>query len=132
MLLVLLAAAGWDVLVQQATMGMSGSDLTMGVGPALFLALYLFSAVGSLTAYRVLMVWVYDPTESLLVAWLMHASYAACTMFIFAIPVIGASYLTNVVVFTAVLWAVVAAVAVANRGQLARPPLYREMGAASR
>ena len=36
--------------------------------------------VGSLLAFRVLMVWVYDRTESLLVAMLIHASLAASTL----------------------------------------------------
>ena len=39
---------------------------------------------GQLTAYRVLMVWVYDRTGSLLVAVLMHASLIASTLFILA------------------------------------------------
>jgi membrane protease YdiL (CAAX protease family) len=50
---------------------------------ALFVLLNFFSGVGQLTAYRVLMVWVYDRTESLLVATLMHASLTASTVFIF-------------------------------------------------
>jgi membrane protease YdiL (CAAX protease family) len=94
-----------------------------GVPPVLFLTLYFLSAVASLTAYRVLMIWVYDRTESLLMAWLMHASYAACTIFIFATPVSGASFLTYAWVFTAALWLVVVVVAVANNGHLARQPL---------
>jgi hypothetical protein len=93
------------------------------VPPDLFLAQYFLSAVASLTAYRVLIVWVFDRTQSLLVAWLMHASYAACTIFIFATPVSGASFLTYAWVFTAALWVVVVMVAVANDGHLARQPL---------
>jgi membrane protease YdiL (CAAX protease family) len=109
----------WHLL---STLWVAGTS-SGAVPPALFLALYFFSVVASLTAYRVLMVCVYDRTESLLVAWLMHASYAACTIFIFATPVIGVSFLTHVWVCTAALWAVVAAVAVANRGQRSRQPL---------
>jgi membrane protease YdiL (CAAX protease family) len=92
------------------------------VSPDLFLAQYFLSAVASLTAYRVLIVWVFDRTQSLLVAWLMHGSYAACAIFIFATPVSGASFLTYAWVFTAALWVVVM-VAVANDGHLARQPL---------
>jgi hypothetical protein len=36
--------------------------------------------VGQWPAYRVLMVWVYDRTGSLLVAMLMHARLSACTV----------------------------------------------------
>jgi hypothetical protein len=97
--------------------------------PTPFLALYFLAAVASLTAYRALMVWVYDRTESLLVAWLMHASYAACTIFIFATPVMGASLLTHAWVFTAALWVVVAVGALTNGGRLSRRPLRARVGA---
>jgi predicted metal-binding membrane protein len=40
-LLLGLAAAGWLVLLRQATMGMDGAGLTMGMGPALFLAIWI-------------------------------------------------------------------------------------------
>jgi hypothetical protein len=68
----------WHFLVQGWDSGTSSG----GLSPALFLPLYFFSSVGGLTAYRVLMVWVYDRTESLLVAMLMHASLIASTLFI--------------------------------------------------
>ena len=48
---------------------------------AIFVPLDFFISVAGLTAYRVLMVWVYDRTgESMLVAMLMHASYTACAL----------------------------------------------------
>ena len=82
--------------------------------------------VGQLTAYRVLMVWVYDRTKSLLVAVLMHASLAASTVFINGnfvfTPLTGVAFLTWFLVFTAALWLVVTVVAVANRGQHSRQP----------
>ena len=54
-----------------------GSGTPSGeVSLAVFLPALLFY-VPSLPAYRVLMVWVYDRTESLLVAMLMHASFSA-------------------------------------------------------
>jgi membrane protease YdiL (CAAX protease family) len=84
-----------------------------------------FAAVAQLTAYRVLLVWVYDRTGSLLVVTLMHASLTASTIFIFRPLATGASFLTYVWVFAAALWVVVAAVAVANGGQLSRQPLRR-------
>jgi membrane protease YdiL (CAAX protease family) len=87
--------------------------------------------VGVLPAYRVLMVWVYDRTESLLVAMLMHASLTASTVVILMPMARGASLTTYYLVLTVVVWAVVAAVAVANGGHLSRPPLYREMNVAS-
>jgi membrane protease YdiL (CAAX protease family) len=94
-----------------------GRTSAAGLPLAVYLPLYFFSGVGALTAYRVLMVWVYDHAESLLVATLMHASYAACTIVILSPGVTGASFLIYSWVFTAVLWAVVALVTVANGRQ---------------
>jgi len=94
------------------------------VSLALFLPLNFFSSsVAQLTAYRVLLVWIYDRTKSLLVTTLMHASFTASTTVIFRPLETGVSFLTFQLVLTAALWIVVAAVAVANRGQLSRQPL---------
>ncbi len=86
-----------------------------------FAAGFLVFYVVALPAYRVLLVWVYDRTGSLLVAMLMHASLSASTL-ILQPPATGASLTWNLVL-AAALWVVVAAVAVANRGQLSRQPL---------
>jgi membrane protease YdiL (CAAX protease family) len=99
-----------------------GSTSAEGVPQALFLAQYFSLAVAALTAYRVLMVWVYDRTGSLLVAVLMHASYIASTLFILAPPTSGRPYLTYAWVWTAALWLAVAVVVVANRGLISRQP----------
>jgi len=85
-----------------------------------FLVLY----VGALPVYRVLMVWVYDRTGSLLVAMLMHASLSASTLILQPLAT-GGPYLTWNLVLAAALWAVVAVVAVTNRGQLSPQPLQR-------
>jgi hypothetical protein len=66
------------------------------------------------------MVWVYDHTESLLVAMLMHVSLTACTL-IFMTVTTGAALVIYNLVLAAVLWLIVAAVAVANGGHLTRP-----------
>jgi uncharacterized protein len=49
--------------------------------------------VGYLTAFRVLMVWVYDRTESLLVAMLMHVSLTAGLLILNPIGISGANLL---------------------------------------
>lgn len=90
----------------------------------LFLPGFFFHYAG-LSAFRVLMVWVYDRTESLLVAILMHASLTASALFILAPSVEGVPLFTYYLILAAALWIVVAAVAVANRGQLLRQPLPR-------
>jgi len=91
---------------------------------ALFLTVNGFNfLVGQLPAYRVLMVWVYDRTGSLLVAMLMHASLTSGMLILTSTALSGVSLLTWLVVLAAVLWVVVAAVAVASHGHLSRQPL---------
>jgi CAAX protease family protein len=98
----------------------------------LFLPPLLFY-IGVLPAYRVLMVWVYDRTGSLLVVMLMHASLTASTLFILSPKATGIPLMIYYLVLTAALWVVAAAVAVANgrqrsqqlqRGWLKRVALY--------
>ncbi len=82
----------------------------------------LFFSVAILPAYRVLMVWVYDRTRSLLVAMLMHTSLIISNVIL--VPSATGVHLVNwSLVLAAALWVVVAAVAVANPGQLSRQPL---------
>jgi len=102
------------------------SGVTSGaISLAIFLPAWLFGIlVGQLTAYRVLMVWVYDRTGSLLVAILMHVSLAAFN-FILTPWVPGVAGLTLGFAYAAATWVVVAAVAVANGGHLSRQPLRR-------
>ena len=90
-----------------------------GLPPALFMIARGFGdLVGLLPAFRVLMVWVYDRTGSLLVVMLMHASLTASTMITDSPGIAGAPILIYDAVSTVVMWAVVAAVVLSNRGQL--------------
>jgi membrane protease YdiL (CAAX protease family) len=66
------------------------------------------------------MVWVYDRTGSLLVAMLMHFSYTASTIILEPLAISGVPLLIYDLVSAAMVWAVVAAVAVANGGRLER------------
>jgi membrane protease YdiL (CAAX protease family) len=91
----------------------SGSVSSSGaLPPALYLSVLLFSF---LPAYRVLMVWVYDRTESLLVTMLMHAPLAASQLILIPLAITGVQVVTYDLVFAAALWVFVAAVAVAQR-----------------
>lgn len=91
--------------------GAAPSSAAAGISPALYLAVLLFSW---LPPYRVLMVWVYDHTKSLLVAMLMHVPIVVDSFVLN--PTTGPKViLTFVLVFAAALWVVVAAVALANR-----------------
>lgn len=87
------------------------SDSFSGAFPLALLLARLFSW---LPAYRVLMVWVYDRTESLLVAILMHVSLVA-TLTIIDPSLTGGGLLTFILVRAAVLWVIVAAVTLAQR-----------------
>lgn len=99
-----------------------GRSTAEEVPMALYLSVYFLFAVASLTAYRVLMVWVHDATGSLLVVTLMHASYAACTLQIGLLTpkLTGSDLLVQGWVLSAALWLVVAAVALLKRQESLR------------
>ncbi|MFN2200887.1 MAG: type II CAAX prenyl endopeptidase Rce1 family protein [Caldilineaceae bacterium] len=74
-----------------------------------------------LPAFRVLMVWVYDRTESLLLAVLMHASLVAAQLTVTSQGQEGAARLIGLVALGAALWLFVVAVVVANHRHGKRP-----------
>jgi len=90
---------------------------------ALSLASFLLDPFLFLVAFRVLMVWVYDRTGSLLVAMLMHVSLTASARILGNMAMAGAPLLAFDVIWAAATWVVVGAVALANRGQFSRQPL---------
>jgi hypothetical protein len=83
----------------------------------------IVDGLGSLPAFGVLMVWVYDRAGSLLVAMLMHVSITACTI-ILTPQTRGLPLLAYGLAFAAAIWVVTAVVMMAGRrrvaGQLAR------------
>lgn len=117
----------WHILIAFWSSGSLAGEAPLAIFVAGFLVFYL----GALPAYRVLLVWVYDHTQSLPVAMLMHASLSASTLILQPLGT-GLPQLTWNLVLAVVLWVVVAVVAMVNRGHLSQPPLYQEMGAASR
>src|SRR5215207_2641877 len=115
---------GNDIWASVATSG--------GLPPALFAVLVgLVLLVGQLPAYRVLMVWVYERTGSLLLAMLMHASYSASTFILGPVAgpgaMSGASLLAAVLASAAATWVVVGVLAVATHGHLSRQPPGRRV-----
>jgi uncharacterized protein len=100
------------------------SDSAGAVSLAIYVPVALFSF---LPPYRVLMVWVYDRTESLLVAMLMHASLIPSIFYVLTPPATGWAFVTYNLVLALALWTVVAAVALANGGIIWRQPLRRRM-----
>jgi CAAX protease family protein len=108
----------WHMLQGFFVAGTYAAELPL----ALFVTLNFLGGVAQLAAYRVLLVWVYDRTGSLLIVTLMHASLTACTIFIFRPIATGVPFLAFGWILTAALWAVVAVVAMINRGELTRSP----------
>ena len=85
--------------------------------------------VGYLTAFRVLMVWVYDRTGSLFVAMLMHASLTASLLILNPSALTGVALLGYSFALAVVVWAAVAAIAVTpeyrgvHRGSFVNAPV---------
>jgi membrane protease YdiL (CAAX protease family) len=89
------------------------------VGP--FVTVYGLSLLlTQLLVARVLMVWVYEHTGSLLLLMLMHASYAFSTFVLQPLQMAQVPLLIFSVTTAAVMWMVVAAIAAVNGGHLAR------------
>lgn len=87
-----------------------------GVVPAVLLVGVLLFAW--LPPYRVLMVWVYDRTESLLVAYLMHVPISAMVLILAIDGVSGTAAVTTALVWAAAFWFIVGVVAWVNHGRL--------------
>lgn len=111
----------WHILIAFWSSGGLAGETPLAIFVAGFLAFYL----GALPAYRVLMVWVYDRTRSLPVTMLMHASLSASTLILQPLAT-GMPYLTWNLVLAAVLWIVVATVAMVNHGPRAQHALRRQ------
>jgi membrane protease YdiL (CAAX protease family) len=81
------------------------------------LALLLGRLFSWLPPYRMLMVRVYDRTESLLVLILMHASLVASLNALVAVELSRPAMLTWILAWAVVLWIVVSVVAIINQKQ---------------
>jgi membrane protease YdiL (CAAX protease family) len=91
----------------------SGSASASGeIPPTLYIAVLLFSF---LIPYRILMVWVYDRTKSVLVVMLMHAPLAAGQLILLPPAISGERAVIFDLVFAAALWVFVAVVYLATR-----------------
>jgi membrane protease YdiL (CAAX protease family) len=87
------------------------------IHPFLYLSVLLFSF---LPAFRVLMVWVYDYTRSLLILMLMHASLTASILIFPPQEVTARQVVAYDLIFAVALWLIVAVVALANKGKLSQ------------
>ena len=94
----------------------------------LAMPVYLFATVagifvGYLTAFRVLMVWVYDRTESLLIGMLMHVSLTASLLTLNPLNITGTNLVAYSFALAAAVWIVAAAMAVRTRGRAEHQPI---------
>lgn len=116
--------AAWHLLQNYWASGVTSGEIS---GTFWLVNAVVGTLVGSLVAYRVLMVWVYERTGgSLPVAMLMHVSLTFFTIIVFPPSAVEANLISGYA-YTAVLWVVVVAVAVANGGHLSRQPLRRRV-----
>jgi len=91
---------------------------------------FLLDSFLFLVAFRVLMVWIFDRTGSLLVAMLMHASlvFSANVINPFGpLKIAGLPLMTFDLIWAAVLWVVIGAIALAQGGHLMREPPRRRV-----
>jgi membrane protease YdiL (CAAX protease family) len=106
----------WHLLIAfWASRGLAGEASLSG-----FIAGFLAFYFVALPAYRVLMVWLYDHTASLLLAMLMHAVFSASTIVLQ--PVSAHGQFTWNFLLGAATWVVVAVVATMRPGELSRRP----------
>jgi membrane protease YdiL (CAAX protease family) len=108
-LIVGLAWGAWHLLV----VWWGSADTAGSLPMAICLPAMAFSF---LVPYRVLMVWVNERTNSLLLAMLMHASLTANVRVLDPVPISGWAIVVYNVVLGAALWAVVVTIVVAVPG----------------
>lgn len=90
---------------------------------ALPLALLLARLFSWLPPYRMLMVWVYDRTDSLLVTMLMHGSLVATTLVLPSMDLRAVPLLTWLLAWAAALWIIAGAVHLSrNRRHILHDP----------
>lgn len=109
-LIVVLLWGAWHFPLFSAAASLAGA-----IPSVLYTAVLLFSW---LPPYSVLMVWVYDRTESLLLAMLMHLPIVVGVFVVVPQTMPAYAVVTFDLVFGIALWFVVEAVALTNRGQL--------------
>ena len=109
--------SAWHLLPNVWSSRMAAGDLSMSI---YFAGAGIGVFVGYLTAFRVLMVWVYDRTESLLVAMLMHVSLTASLLILNPIGISGANLLVFSFAFAAAVWVVVGVIAARTGRHLQR------------
>jgi membrane protease YdiL (CAAX protease family) len=94
-----------------------GSAEAAGAVPLpLYLLVMLFSF---LPPFRILMVWVYEHTGSLLIGVLMHASLDAFWILSMPVAITGGERMTWYIVWASMLWGLVAIISLARKKRVA-------------
>lgn len=94
---------------------------------ALPFALLLGQLFSWLPPYRVLLVWVYGRTDSLLLAMLMHAALVAGLSALVPADLTTTALLTWILTWAAALWLIVAAVAIVKRERFVQSPTQKQL-----
>jgi membrane protease YdiL (CAAX protease family) len=93
------------------------TDTFSAVGPLVLLLVRLFSW---LPALRILLVWIFDRSDSLLVPALMHGCVSAVSVILTSAGPSGATLWTLTLAWPVAMWLLVGTLAVASRGRLTR------------
>lgn len=105
----------WHLLPNVWASRAASGDLAVSVFLA---AIALGVFVGYLTAFRVVMAWVYDRTGSLFVAMLMHASITASLLILNPLGISGVHLLAYSFALAAAVWLAIVIVALVRGGRL--------------
>jgi membrane protease YdiL (CAAX protease family) len=120
--------SAWHLLPNVWASRAASGELAM---PLYFAGTAVGVFIGYLTAFRVLMVWFYDHTQSLFVAMLMHVSLTASLLILNPIGISGANLLVFSFAFAAAVWVVVVVIASRRGWHLVRRPLRSSRQAAA-
>ena len=111
--------SAWHVLVVVWGIGNRAGSIPLAV-------FVVLDGLTALVAFRVLMVWVYDRTGSLLVAMLMHVGLTASTIALWPVTT-GARLIAYGGAFAAATWIVIAVIALVSSGQFRQSSLRRRV-----
>ena len=78
-------------------------------GKLIFQSFYpgLFFHYACLIPFRILMTWLYENTQSILLSWVMHATLTSCTVFILDISKTGLPLLVYYIALSLLFWIIV-------------------------
>jgi len=114
--------SAWHLLPNMWSSRAAAGELTLST----YIASTAFGLfVGYLTAFRILMAWVYEHTQSVFVAMLMHASFTASLLILNPEGLSGMHLVVYSFALAAAVWIVVTAAVIASRGRPLREPVRR-------